>query len=62
MAAVERLVHQVAQTADAFPQLGRVLLTPCVATGRGVSVLGARIELLPGAAQRDAGARELGWG
>lgn len=58
-AAIEDLVHRVAQMADDLPQLSRVLLTPCIASRNGVSVLGARIEIAPTHDQRDPLARTL---
>jgi hypothetical protein len=56
---VEDLLHRVAQLADAVPQLASVVLQPCIATRRGVVVLGARVVLAPTADQRDPLARTL---
>lgn len=58
-AAIEDLVHRAAQMADDLPQLSRVLLTPCIASLNGLSVLGARIEIAPTNDQRDPLARTL---
>lgn len=56
---VEDLLHRVAQLADELPQLSWLLLTPCIASRSGVSVLGARIEIAPAGDQRDPLARVL---
>jgi acyl-CoA synthetase (NDP forming)/GNAT superfamily N-acetyltransferase len=59
VAAVEDLVHRVARMCDDSPALSRVLLTPCVVSRTGISVLGTRIETAPGPNQRDPLARML---
>jgi acyl-CoA synthetase (NDP forming)/GNAT superfamily N-acetyltransferase len=59
IAAVEDLVHRVARMADDSAQLSSVVLTPCVASRTGISVLGARIDVAPGPDQRDPLARML---
>lgn len=56
---VEDLLHRVGQLSDDLPQLANLLLTPCIATRTGLSVLGARIEVAPSNDQRDPLAREL---
>lgn len=56
---VEDLLHRVAQLADELPQLSLLLLTPCIATRTGLSVLGARIEIAPAGDHRDPLARVL---
>jgi acyl-CoA synthetase (NDP forming)/GNAT superfamily N-acetyltransferase len=56
---VEDLLHRVAQLADELPQLATLLLTPCIATRSGLSVLGARVEISPTNDQRDPLARVL---
>jgi acyl-CoA synthetase (NDP forming)/RimJ/RimL family protein N-acetyltransferase len=57
--AVEDLVHRVAQLADDLPQLASLTLSPCVASLRGLAVLGASIRLAPTDDQRDPMARVL---
>lgn len=57
--ALEGLIHQLAQLADAFPQLAEVVLTPCMVAPRGVWVAGARIVVAPAPNHRDAQARHL---
>ncbi|MBO0810766.1 MAG: GNAT family N-acetyltransferase [Microlunatus sp.] len=59
VARVEDLLHRVAQLADELPQLSWLLLTPCIASRTGLSVLGARIEIAPAGDQRDPLARVL---
>ena len=59
VARVEELLHRVSQLADELPQLSWLLLTPCIATRNGLSVLGARIEIAPTGDQRDPLARTL---
>ncbi|WP_168207493.1 bifunctional acetate--CoA ligase family protein/GNAT family N-acetyltransferase [Microlunatus elymi] len=56
---VEELLHRVSQLADELPQLAYLLLTPCIATRAGLSVLGARIEIAPIGEHRDPLARVL---
>jgi hypothetical protein len=56
---VQDLVQRVAQLSDDLPQLTSLLLTPCIATRTGLSVLGARIRITPSDDQRDPLAREL---
>ncbi|HEY9293364.1 MAG TPA: GNAT family N-acetyltransferase [Microlunatus sp.] len=56
---VEELLHRVSQLADELPQLATLLLTPCIATRGGLSVLGARIEIAPIGDHRDPLARVL---
>jgi hypothetical protein len=58
VAAVEDLMHRIAQLADDLPQLSNVLLTPCIASRTGISVLSARITVAP-SGERDPHAREL---
>jgi acyl-CoA synthetase (NDP forming)/RimJ/RimL family protein N-acetyltransferase len=57
MAAVEDLLHRVAQLSDAIPQLASVMLRPCVASVNSIAVLGARVFIAPTADQRDPLAR-----
>ena len=57
--AVEDLLHRVAQLADDLPQLASLTLSPCVASRRGLAVLGAAIRLAPTDDQRDPMARVL---
>ncbi|HET9871401.1 MAG TPA: GNAT family N-acetyltransferase [Propionibacteriaceae bacterium] len=59
IAAVQDLLHRVAQLADDLPQLAYLSLSPCIASLSGVSVLGARIFLAPTDDQRDPMARTL---
>ncbi len=59
VARVEDLIHRIAQLADAVPQLTSLLLTPCIASWHGLSVLGARIDVAPAEERRDPLAREL---
>jgi acyl-CoA synthetase (NDP forming) len=59
IAAIENLLHRVAQLADAIPQLASVTLRPCVASFNSMSVLGARVFIAPTADQRDPLARVL---
>jgi acyl-CoA synthetase (NDP forming)/RimJ/RimL family protein N-acetyltransferase len=59
IAAVEDLLHRVAQLADALPQLASVTLRPCVAAVSSIAVLGARVFVAPTADQRDPLARVL---
>ena len=60
VAALENLVHRVAQLADELPQLASVKLLPCIVSPTGVSVVGARVVVAPTAEQRDSLARALG--
>ncbi|WP_114560456.1 GNAT family N-acetyltransferase [Desertihabitans aurantiacus] len=57
--AVEDLLHRVAEMADLLPQLSEVVLTPCLASTRGVAVLGARVAVVPTRDVRDPQARAL---
>lgn len=57
--AVQTLLHRLSELADDLPQLASVHLSPCIASTRGVSVLGASIEVAPAAARRDPMARSL---
>ncbi|MGO1972836.1 MAG: GNAT family N-acetyltransferase [Propionibacteriaceae bacterium] len=57
---VELLLHRVAQLADDLPQVASLRLSPCVASARGVAVLGATVVLAPTRDTRDALARALG--
>jgi acyl-CoA synthetase (NDP forming) len=59
VAAIEDLLHRVAQLSDAIPQLASVTLRPCVASVSSISVLGARVFIAPTAGQRDPLARVL---
>jgi hypothetical protein len=59
VAAVEDLLHRVAQLADDLPQLAALALSPCVASLTGMAVLGASIRLAPTDDQRDPMARVL---
>jgi hypothetical protein len=59
VAAVEDLLHRVAQLADDLPQLASLALSPCVASIEGITVLGAAIRLAPTDDQRDPMARVL---
>lgn len=59
VAAVETLLHRVAQLADALPQLAVCRLGPCIATSQGIRVVGARIEIAPSLTHRDPMARTL---
>jgi acyl-CoA synthetase (NDP forming) len=59
VAAIEDLLHRVAQLSDAIPQLASVTLRPCVASVSSISVLGARVFIAPTADQRDPLARVL---
>jgi acyl-CoA synthetase (NDP forming)/GNAT superfamily N-acetyltransferase len=59
VAAVQDLLHRVAQLADDLPQLASVSLSPCVASIHGISVLGARIFIAPTGDRRDPMARTL---
>jgi hypothetical protein len=59
VAAVQELLHRVAQLADDLPQLASVSLSPCVASINGVKVLGARVILAPTGDRRDPLARTL---
>jgi acyl-CoA synthetase (NDP forming) len=59
VARVEDLLHRGAQLADELPQLTWMLLTPCIASRTGLSVLGARIEIAPAEDQRDPLVRVL---
>jgi acyl-CoA synthetase (NDP forming)/RimJ/RimL family protein N-acetyltransferase len=59
VAAIEDLLHRVAQLSDAIPQLASVTLRPCVASVSSISVLGARVFIAPTADQRDPMARVL---
>ena len=59
VAAVEDLLHRVAQLADDLPQLASLALSPCVASLNGVAVLGAAVRLAPTDDQRDPMARVL---
>ncbi len=57
--AVEDVLHRVAQLADHLPQLAELVLSPCIASTGGVSVLGARVLVAPTGDQRDPMARTL---
>lgn len=59
-AAVQDLIHRVAEMADNLPQLAQVTLSPCIASISEVAVLGARIFIAPSDDQRDPMARALG--
>jgi hypothetical protein len=59
IAAVEDLLHRVAQLADGLPQLAAISLSPCVASIGGISVLGARAFIAPTDDRRDPMARIL---
>jgi acyl-CoA synthetase (NDP forming)/GNAT superfamily N-acetyltransferase len=59
VASVQDLLHRLAQLADDLPQLASVTLSPCVASGSGTSVLGARIFIAPTDDRRDPMARTL---
>jgi acyl-CoA synthetase (NDP forming)/GNAT superfamily N-acetyltransferase len=59
IAAIEDLLHRVAQLADDLPQLAAVSLSPCIASRSGMSVLGARIVIAPTDDRRDPLARTL---
>ncbi len=59
VAAVEDLLHRMAQLADDLPQLASVSLRPCVASVDGVAVLGGEVIIAPTADQRDPLARGL---
>ncbi|MDN5805236.1 MAG: acetate--CoA ligase family protein, partial [Microlunatus sp.] len=59
VAAVEDLLHRVAQLSDDVPQLASLALRPCVASLSGVAVLGASVHLAPTGDQRDPMARVL---
>lgn len=60
VASVEKLLAQVAQLADDHPQIAELILTPCMATANGTSVLGGRLRVMPTATHRDAQARAIG--
>jgi hypothetical protein len=59
VAAIEDLLHRMAQLSDAIPQLASVTLRPCVASVNSISVLGGRVFVAPTANQRDPMARVL---
>jgi acyl-CoA synthetase (NDP forming)/GNAT superfamily N-acetyltransferase len=59
VAAVEHLLHQLAQLADDLPQLASVSLRPCIASVSGISVLGGEVVIAPTGDLRDPLAREL---
>jgi acyl-CoA synthetase (NDP forming) len=59
VAAIEDLLHRLAQLADALPQLASVSLRPCIASRRGLSVLGAQVGIAPTQDRRDPMARTL---
>jgi hypothetical protein len=59
IAAIEDLLHRMAQLSDAIPQLASVTLRPCVASVHSISVLGGRVFVAPTANQRDPLARVL---
>ncbi len=59
IAAVEDLLHRMAQLADELPQLASVTLRPCVASVSGIAVLGGEVVIAPTSAQRDPLARGL---
>ncbi|HET9646812.1 MAG TPA: GNAT family N-acetyltransferase, partial [Microlunatus sp.] len=59
VAAVEDLLHRMAQLADDLPQLASVTLRPCIASVSGIAVLGAEIVIAPTDDQRDPLARGL---
>ncbi len=59
IAAVEDLLHRVAQLADAMPQLARMTLSPCVVSAHALRVLGAKLVVAPTGDRRDASARVL---
>ncbi|WP_161606134.1 GNAT family N-acetyltransferase [Microlunatus speluncae] len=59
VAAVQDLLHRLAQLADDLPQLASVTLSPVIASLSGVRVLGARVLIAPTGDQRDPMARTL---
>jgi acyl-CoA synthetase (NDP forming) len=59
VAAVQDLLHRLAQLADDLPQLASVTLSPVIASVSGVQVLGARVLIAPTGDQRDPMARTL---
>lgn len=59
VAAVQDLLHRLAQLADDVPQLASVTLSPVIASVSGVQVLGARVLIAPTGDQRDPMARTL---
>ncbi len=59
VAAVQDLLHRLAQLADDLPQLASVTLSPVIASLSGVQVLGARVLTAPTGDQRDPMARTL---
>jgi acyl-CoA synthetase (NDP forming)/RimJ/RimL family protein N-acetyltransferase len=59
VAAVQDLLHRLAQLADDLPQLASVGLSPVIASVSGVHVLGARVLIAPTGDQRDPMARTL---
>jgi acyl-CoA synthetase (NDP forming) len=59
VAAVQDLLHRLAQLADDLPQLASVRLSPVIASVSGVHVLGARVLIAPTGDQRDPMARTL---
>ncbi len=59
VAAIEDLLHRVAQMADDLPQLASLTLRPCVAALRGLAVLGAQAVIAPTPDHRDPLARTL---
>ncbi len=58
-AAIQTLLHRVAQLADDLPQVARLTLHPCIASTSGIVVLGAEIHIAPTADHRDPRARVL---
>ena len=59
VAAVQDLLHRVAQLADDLPQVAELTLRPCLAARTGVAVLGAVVHIAPTADHRDPRARVL---
>ena len=59
VAAVQDLLHRVAELANDLPQIASLTLSPCIASVSGLAVLGARIFIAPTDDQRDPMAREL---
>jgi acyl-CoA synthetase (NDP forming)/RimJ/RimL family protein N-acetyltransferase len=59
VAAVEDLLHRVAQLADDLPQLAALTLKPCLASPNGIAVLGAIGFIAPTGDLRDPLARTL---
>jgi acyl-CoA synthetase (NDP forming) len=59
IAAIENVLHRVAQLADDLPQLASLSLKPCVASIGGIAVLGAAAFIAPTGDIRDPRARTL---